>query len=538
MSRRVIIVLLVASGLLWFKHYVPGLHTANEYIRLYAVLAMAEHHTARLDPVFDRLAPGWRERGTPPNVDVAMVADAAGQEHFYLDKAPLPSLMAVPLHYVLRNFIDPWREPELEVWWLALLLSGFPALLFLFLLGRRASPGEAWALLSLGFASPFLIYAGLWFGHLTAGLLAYGGYALLKRDRFLLGGLALGASVLCDYPVGVLAGSVLLVQAFSVTSWRARLLPFLGFGVALAFQGVYNGVVFGDPLTFAYAHKYSKTFSEFHGSGLFGVGLPDLLNLLRLWFSPERGLFFLAPVLLVAVPGVILLERDPELHWRERVLPMVALLIPALVLSGFVDWKAGNAAGPRHLVSILPFLAAPMMRATERATKASRPWALLLIAAAMTLSLFHVWVVRATFPYLSTRLVNPVYHQSLPLFIDACRYPPILGRALSDFVLVALLPPLMVVVTLVLGAKAEAERSRRFILSAGLVLGLLLSPAFMSVGAGSAALPELAARESHQVQMLHGCPRTDTAFKLTGGTRPVEPALAPRRPSSVAPTQE
>ena len=354
MFRRLSIVLLVAAGLLWFKHYVPGLHTANEYIRLYAVLAMAEHGTARLDPVFDRLAPGWRERKSPPNVDVAMVSGADGEEHFYLDKAPLPSLLAVPLHYVIRAFVDPWQEPELEVWLLAMLLSGLPALIFLFALGRGASPGESWALLVFGFASPFLIYGGLWFGHLTAGLAAYAGYALLKRERLLLGGLALGAAVLCDYPAGVVSGSVLLVQAFTRRGWRARLLPFLGFGVALAFQAVYNGIVFGDPLTFAYAHKYSQTFKGFHASGLFGVGLPSIATLLRLTFSPERGLFFLAPVLLVAVPGALLLAGDAERPWRERVLPMVILILPALVLSGFVDWKAGNAVGPRHLISTLP----------------------------------------------------------------------------------------------------------------------------------------------------------------------------------------
>ena len=516
MRRRAVTLLIFAAALLWFRHYVPGLHTANEYVRLYSVLAMAEFGTARIDPVFDRMAPGWHERDQPPNVDLAVIETEDGDRHYYLDKAPLPSLLALPFHFLIRTFVDPWKNPEEEVAWLAFFLCGLPALVFLwFAPGRRRTPATEAAVLLFAMGSPLLLYGGLWFGHLTAGLFAYGGYTFLKRNHGLAGGLLLGAAVLCDYPAGVVALTVLAVHAFTSSGWRGRLVPMLGFLVALSGQAVYNLVVFDNPLVFAYAYKNTAQFKAIIDSGVFGIGLPDPAVWLRLLFGPERGLMFLSPILLLVIPGIVIIVGDRGLHQRERWLPLAILLVPSLVLSGFLDWKAGNCAGPRHLVSILPFLLAPVMASVERASGAARPWPVTIVLIFGTLGIAHGWFVRSTFPYLSTELANPVYHQVVPLFLDGCRYPARLAGLGLPSLLLDTLPVLLTLAVVAWWAAAPpAPGVRRWYTLVGALIGLALLPALATIDAGDPTQVTLAGREARLVQTLHECPRTTTATDL------------------------
>jgi hypothetical protein len=514
MWKRVAILLLAAAGMLWFRHYVPGLHTANEFSRYYAVLAMAELHTARLEPVFERFSPGWRPGDAPLSADVALV-----DGHFTMDKAPLLALAAVPLHLVLKRWVDPWQRPDLEVTWLALLLVGLPTLVFLgVMLLRRATPGGDWAALVLGLASPLLIYDDLLFGHLPAGLLAFAGYAWLKRGQALPGGLLLGAAVLTDYPAAAPVGLILAWHLASGGTWRSRLLaPAACMLVALGGQLLYDLLAFGDPLLFPYLHKYSPSFQHIHSQGVVGVTLPDLARWFGLLLSPERGLFFLSPVLLAALGGAALLVVDRAQPARERGLPITLLLVVPLALSGFVDWKAGNAAGPRHLLSLLPFLFTPLAVAGDACLASPRPVPRVLLTALALISLAQCWLVHATFPYLSTSLANPVHHQVLPLFLDGCRYghfvevPPALRTA------VVLLPAALAAgLLLAQGLGDLVGRARLLGVLFSLLLAVLALPALALVGASGPDEARLARREAALVQSLHDCQSTDTAAELVG----------------------
>jgi len=64
------------------QHYVPTLHLANESVRVYEALAIVQHGTLDLAPVFDQFVPGWRKGGTPPNLDVTV-----RNGRYLLDKA-------------------------------------------------------------------------------------------------------------------------------------------------------------------------------------------------------------------------------------------------------------------------------------------------------------------------------------------------------------------------------------------------------------------------------------------------------------------
>jgi len=526
MARRLLTIALVLVALAWVRPYVPGLHTANEYARLYATLAMAEYGTAKLEPVFDRFAPAWRDTGTPPNSDVAKVGDS-----YYLDKAPLPSLVAVPVHLLLREFFDTWAHPDGEVAILAALFGALPLLVFLGLAIRRDAPVIDAAALLLAVGSPLLVYAGLWFGHLTAGLAAYAGYALLKRERPFWGGLLLGAAVLCDYPAAAISGVVLGVHVVTRRPDRGVLLALGGFALAAVVQLAYNAILFGDPLTFAYAHKAAPEFQRVHATGLLGVTWPTRERLGGILLSPARGLLFVAPLFLLALPGAVLAAREGALPWRERLLPLALLVAVPPAVAGFVDWKAGNCTGPRHLVSLLPFLVAPAAAGVQWLASAPR---LLVRAIPLTLGaigVVHTWLAWSTFPYLSTQLANPLLHQALPLFLDGCRAATWLPvPSVAGAVIAVVIPVLVVLAAGEWLGEGLSGRARLGLAGLALLVALLASAGLALIGAGAPDEAAIAGREASMVQSLRDCQRTPTATDLVkafGPATETPPTSAP-----------
>jgi hypothetical protein len=184
----------------------------------------------------------------------------------------------------------------------------------------------------------------------------------------------------------------------------------------------YNWLLFDSPFHFPYFYKADRNLMLIHSKGVLGFQVPSLINVLRLYFSPQRGLFFLSPWLILAVPGAVAIVRHSQLR-RESVFLVLLIMGYSALISGFVDWRAGSSVGPRHLLPVVPFLVLLAGMSGELLTVLRLPRFLhdiflALILGLAVVSFGQVFAAQATFPWFLGSLENPIYQQAIPLLLD------------------------------------------------------------------------------------------------------------------------
>lgn len=358
--------------------------------------------------------------------------------HFYSDKAPGTSLLAVPayaLYFGAARLVgaepptvrlapldphDPSRDPEAkqpgdrlaynQSFRTALYISRVGSVgvfavlgaLALYLLALARLGDREGALLlaaTYALATPALVYGAAFYGHQLCAdllLLALAGCLLgHARTSMALGtGMCLGLAVLCEYPAAVPAALLWLFALLRRGPGFAARVALGGLPAALALAA-YHTVAFGHPLKTGYDFVYLAEFAE--GMRVhYGIHAPDPRVLLEILFGAYRGLFYLSPVLLLAPWGIVMELRGwpsaPKSMliraWPIRHVTLLTLAIVGFYLAlnaGYYMWDGGAAIGPRHCVPMLPFLAlalAPAIRAVPRAVVA-----LALLSAALSLLL-------------------------------------------------------------------------------------------------------------------------------------------------------
>jgi len=476
-AKHVSELVLFLTLLVCYAYFFPRWAEWNQNSRMDLTLAIVEQGRFEIDDYYENTG------------DYAVYGG-----HVYTDKAPGTSFLGVPFYAAFRQLARiPLVESTLQklsatealratlreegsglleekvyfaaaLYFVTFFVVSLPSallgvLLYRFL-GRIVPDRFPRTLLVLGYGLATIVfpYSTVFYGHQTAAVLLFAAFYLAYRIRqgevsanFSWGvGALLGLTVLVEFPalvVGGLLGLYVLWSLYSRSGTRNAatgigrlLLAGAPFALLLSF---YNASCFGSP--FASSYRYLGRFPEISNTGFLGFTAPSWEAFWGITFSSYRGLFFLSPFLILALPGFWYAVRDQEWQPEGRLLASM-VVAQLLLISSWYDWRGGYAIGPRNLLLVLPYLIvgiAFFLRrfARSRARRLVRSsFALLLF-----LSFALVWVAANSgqeFPPVT--VANPLAEYLWPKFVagDITRN---LGMAVGLNSWLTLAPLLMII---------------------------------------------------------------------------------------------
>jgi len=410
----------------------------NENSRFDLVRAIVEDHSLSIDRF---------QRNTG---DKALIG-----EHYYSDKAPGLSFLAVVPFAILRVFGSLFSSEHaflvVASYVLCVLTVGVAGALTAGLVHRSAlrlgvsSAGAILATLAYGLGSTAFPLSTMFFGHQLAGLVLFSAFFVAWKAREVPSGgktvavaLLCAAAVLVEFPTAPAAALIALYHVGVRPSRRTWAFLAIAAVPALALA-IYLGHVFGSPLTTGYgALANPAARDEMRSHGFFGITWPRPQIMAELMIGKDRGLLPYSPVLMLAIPGWLRLAGDAHkpsdtgvraLGREDRSALLLALGVVAyfvLFVSAYQWWQGGAAFGSRHLAPMLPFLALPVALVAE-----TRPR---LTAALLVPSVVFMTVVTAVQPKPAERYKSPFWDYELPTFVQgelsASNACPMIGSSL------------------------------------------------------------------------------------------------------------
>lgn len=343
----------------------------NNATRMFAAISLVEDHDATIDDY------------------AALTIDKAQfGGHTYMDKAPGMTLMAVPVVAAIDALTgnDTRAErsliPELGAGGLmrprvrlaaaltsALLTAIAATLLFSMTVELTGSLGAGvFAALAYALGTPIWGWSTTIFGHASAAaLLLIATIAIWRGTReevpsggqALLAGLALGWAIVVEYQAA-LSGFAIGLWALwrlrrtpAALRWRPIALAAGGALVALVPLAIYNWIAFGT--LFKLGYEGVVGFSGMQ-QGLFGLTYPKPEVIGEILGGAEKGLIWVAPILIVAPIGLALMIARRATRDLGIVAAEVAVIV-VLINASYVYWDGGSSTGPRLSVPAIGFLA-------------------------------------------------------------------------------------------------------------------------------------------------------------------------------------
>jgi hypothetical protein len=416
-----------AAFFAWF----PSLRSPNELTRVYLASALVEDGTVCIDAQIARNG----------RIFDVSVREIDGRQHYYSDKAPGIALLAVPVLALYQALTD---APSLngKVRLTRLWVSTLPSLLLSFLLlaalrdRLRTRRLPALLLLAYALGSPAAAYASMAYGHQLTAVVLFALFAAIVATsptapawRSALVGAGAALAVMVEYPSALLLLPFALFFALRVQLRpRALLAAALGAAPFTAVLLGYHQLAWGSPFKTGYSF-IASSFKDVHAQGLLGVAWPRAAHAYLSFLSPAKGLFFFAPWLALALPGLWLLwraggedrgaavtrEHAARDHAPRFVLALLVLY--GLFVSALVYPVGGWTVSQRHLVPALPFMLLPIGLLVDRLERRPGSGRTLLAGLALP-GLLACGGSALVWPHWQEHLRNPFWQLGWPLLSD------------------------------------------------------------------------------------------------------------------------
>jgi hypothetical protein len=251
--------------------------------------------------------------------------------HIYPNKPPGPSLLAIPVYALCKLF--GWKSLRAVTWAFRVTVVTLPSLLFLpifYRFSRRFSPDERSrrvALVAYALGSQALPYALLFMSHALTAVFAGSAFVTAvavvrggtRRPRWAAWwtGFACAMAVAMDYqsalPSLVIGFYVLIRSRRRVQSTA---LMTLGALPMAGFLAVYHKVAYGGVFKTGYAYAVDTALKN----GFMGLVGPSWTSFVNTMLLPSNGLLVLAPWVLLAIVGAVVVAVNRELRralWRR-----------------------------------------------------------------------------------------------------------------------------------------------------------------------------------------------------------------------------
>src|SRR5450759_30070 len=323
-----------------YAYFIPSSLDWNTESHLYPAISIVDHPTLSID-----------------RYQVGLGDKSYARGHYYSDKAPGLSFLAVPVYAVLRLVLPNVKGHQYILYkhlgyyisqdmvylryaitYLLVIMPSAAMVWLLWLFLARISGREGWSLLLAGvyaLGTIAYVYSTWFFSHQVAAVLLFSSFLLvflhlrhkpLDRRAALftaVAGLFSGLSIISEYPTFVIAGCIgvyLLVVARDKLRSAA---VFVGAMVPMAALAVmYNLLAFGKPFATGYNYVNSAWYHSHTKGGLFGlsdpssygVQAPSLYSLWQITFGTYRGIFLMSPVLLLAIVGAFFMWRRKDMR--------------------------------------------------------------------------------------------------------------------------------------------------------------------------------------------------------------------------------